>query len=150
MKKIKSFMIMLLVAMVSLCLTGCQPDKDENDGGDTLDIGEVSIVGEWKMIYHKVYVNGDLAAAGEPDWGDGSLFWMFYDNGKVSMEGERYDYVVKNNKLYLLDYDYGEMCNYYEIETLTPSKLNLVNYANETLGGADFYRVIYMFERIKD
>ena len=134
--------------MVSLCFTGC--NHNNNNGGDTPDIDEVSIVGEWKMTYYKVYYKGDLADAGEPDWGDGSLFWTFYDNGKVSMEGERCDYVVKNDKLYLLDYDYGDMCNYYEIETLTHSKLNLVNYASETLGGSDYYRVIYMFERIKD
>ena len=143
MKKITNFMIMLLVAMVSLCLTGC-PDKPVTPTPDDKE----SIVGEWEMTYYKQYVKGELVGADEPDLGDGSYFWTFYDNGTMSMEGEQYDYVVKNNKLYLLDYEYGEMCNYYEIEKLTASTMNLSNYANETLGGADYYRVVYTFERI--
>lgn len=144
MKKIKNGMILLLLAMVSLCLSGCHDDEPVNPTPDD----EVTIVGEWKMTYYKLYYQGELADAGEPDWGDGSYFWTFYKNGIVSMEGDRYDYVVKNDKLYLLDYDYGDMCHYYEIEKLTASTMNLSNYANETLGGADYYRVVYMFERI--
>ena len=49
MKKIKNGMILLLVAMVSLCLSGCHDEP----APPTPD-NEVTVVGKWKVIYEKI------------------------------------------------------------------------------------------------
>lgn len=138
MKKIKNGMILLLVAMVSLCLSGCHDEP----APPTPD-NEVTVVGKWKVIYEKIYQGGNLMGVEEYD----DLVWIFYDNGTLSIGGEKYDYIVKGSRVYLLGYD-DAMCNYLEIEKLTTSTMNISWSASEVYGGADYYRLLYICERI--
>ena len=126
MKKIKNFMIMLLVAMVSLCLTGC-PDKPVTPTPD--DKG--SIVGEWEctMLEYSCRDSGEYDE-GAQLFKNQEIVWMFDENEnmihfKDGISEGKYDYVVMNNKLYSDFFEDTFESRYAIINTLTSDKLSL-------------------------
>ena len=143
MKKMTSFMVMLLTAMVPLLFNSCnQPEPDDPNYAKL-------IVGEWDMTRYEwdTEYEGEEKIGSEyfdeEDW-----IWEF-DGNKINMymEGgydDSYRYEIEDNKLYTEYATYYE-AQYFKITTLTKNKLVLeVTYRYEGVTA----KYTFVFKRI--
>ena len=130
MKTMKSFLVMLLVAMMPMFITSCQNDKKNEPSSDAT---EYLIIGEWECTEqaYEVSFDGDTESDSET-YGSEEYVWEFDDDENLTIywDGERegkYDYNVSGKKLYteLIDDWFGGDADYFTIKKLTDTKLIL-------------------------
>ena len=126
----KSFLVMLLVAMMPMFITSCQNDKKNEPSSDAT---EDLIIGEWECTEqaYEISFDGDTESDSE-SFGSEELVWEFDEDENLSVywDGERegkYDYNVNGKKLYteLIDEWFGGDADYFTIKKLTDTKLIL-------------------------
>lgn len=130
MKTMKSFLVMLLVAMMPMFITSCQNDKKNEPSSDAT---EDLIIGEWECTEqaYEISFDGDTESDSE-SYGSEENVWEFDDDENLTIywDGERegkYDYNVSGKKLYteLIDDWFGGDADYFTIKKLTDKKLIL-------------------------
>ena len=130
MKTMKSFLVMLLVAMMPMFITSCQNDKKNEPSSDA---AEDLIIGEWECTEqaYEISFDGDTESDSE-SYGSEENVWEFDDDENLTIywDGERegkYDYNVSGKKLYteLIDDWFGGDADYFTIKKLTDKKLIL-------------------------
>ena len=130
MKTMKSFLVMLLVAMMPMFITSCQNDKKNEPSSDAT---EDLIIGEWECTEqaYEISFDGDTESDSE-SFGSEELVWEFDEDENLSVywDGERegkYDYNVNGKKLHteLIDEWFGGDADYFTIKKLTDTKLIL-------------------------
>ena len=139
MKKMKYFLVMLLVAMMPMVFTSCeqpQPPVDEpvKENPDDSDKDEDSyaelIVGKWHVREYSyvIYIDGDEDESDSESLSKGEWVWEFDEFGEVTAyddyDEEEYDYQLKGEKLKTeLAEDFG--ADYFTIKSLTEDKMVL-------------------------
>ena len=124
MKTMKSFLVMLLVAMMPMFITSCQNDKEKEP---TSSNTEELILGEWQ--YTRMDFETNLDGNGSEYFDNEEWVWEFTEDGTIieSFDWEQegtWHYEVDGKKLYT-DYAGNFMSSYFEIVTLTDTKLVL-------------------------
>ena len=122
MKTMKSFLVLLLVAMMPMFITSCQNDKEKE-----LTTPEELIIGQWtftRMDWKSNYEGDGSEFYKDEDW-----VWEFTEDGEVIEyfdweEEEIWHYEIEGKKLYT-DYANNFMSSYFKIVTLTDKKLVL-------------------------
>ena len=120
MKTMKSFLVLLLVAMMPMFITSCQNDKEKG-----LTTPEELIIGQWtftRMDWKSNYEGDGSEFYKDEDW-----VWEFTEDGEVIEyfdweEEEIWHYEIEGKKLYT-DYANNFMSSYFKIVTLTDKKL---------------------------
>ena len=134
MKTMKSFLVMLLIAMMPMFITSCQNDKEKEPSNDsTSDSTEDLIIGEWECTEQAYEVSFDGETDGDSEsYGSEEYVWEFDDDENLTIywDGERegkYDYNVSGKKLYteLIDDWFDGDADYFTIKKLTDTKLIL-------------------------
>ena len=130
MKTMKSFLVILLVAMMPMFITSCQNDKENELSSDAT---EDLIIGEWECTEqaYEISFDGDTESYSE-SYGSEEYVWEFDDDENLTIywDGERegkYDYNVSGKKLYteLIDDWFDGDADYFTIKKLTDKKLIL-------------------------
>lgn len=115
-----SMMTILMMAVMCVGLTACGSDDDDSGSSSNM-------VGVWKKIYKRTTYyqkdsSGEWVQSGQPSEktyeGDGSGFQFMPGNraqevdidanGKVTPDGDAFEYKIENGKLYLLELDHPD------------------------------------------
>ena len=122
MKTMKSFLVMLLVAMMPMFITSCQNDKEKE-----LTTPEELIIGQWtftRMDWKSNYEGDGSEFYKDEDW-----VWEFTEDGEVIEyfdweEEDTWTYEVSGKKLYTR-FAAHYMSDHFSIATLTDTELVL-------------------------
>ena len=122
MKTMKSFLVMLLVAMMPMFITSCQNDKEKE-----LTTPEELIIGQW--TFSRMDWKSNYDGEGSEFYNDEEWVWEFTEDGEIieyfDWEDEDiWHYEIEGKKLYT-DYANNFMSSYFKIVTLTDKKLVL-------------------------
>ena len=123
MKKMTSFMVMLLTAMVPVLFNSCNQPEPDDPNYAKLIVGEWDLTRlEWDVEYEGAEDIGS-EYFDEEDW-----IWEF-DGNKINMymegdDNDSYRYEIEDNKLYTEYATYYE-AQYFKITTLNKNKLVL-------------------------
>ena len=123
MKKMTSFMVMLLSAMVPVLFSSCGGNEPTPDSYVEL------IVGEWDCTRYDYAMEYKGEEETDSEYFDeGDLIWEF-DGNKIIMYaygdyGDTFRYEIEDDKLYT-EYATNLMAQYFKIKTLNKTKLVL-------------------------
>ena len=94
MKTMKSFLVMLLVAMMPMFITSCQNDKKNEPSSDAT---EDLIIGEWECTEqaYEVSFDGDTESDSE-SYGSEEYVWEFDDDENLTIYWDGEIFRLKN------------------------------------------------------
>lgn len=116
MKHIFKFIGIILISMMTLCISACGEEKEENSNAPI-------IVGTWKYSWEDGYcllkINKDMTA-----------IYNEWDDGEWDSKDEKYNYVYDetNNIIYFYDFYTGKLWEECQIVGITKTEMRTLDF----------------------